>query len=437
MTAAAGSGGPRPQRGLRRRIRDSIVLVAVAALLLFGVPLAVAFDRLTASQALARLQRDATRALALVPDEGLASGRLRVPPPVGDTRVGIYDPRGTRLAGFGPARSALAGQVADGREHDGTDAGELAVVVPVLSDRTVVGGVRAAVPSRLLRDRVLRAWALLVLLALLVIGVALLLARRSAARISAPFEQLTRAARELGAGRVELDLPRWGLPEADDAGNALQDSARRVDELVRHERLFVRDASHQLRTPLAAVLLHLDRPEPDVAAALRRVRELELTIADLLALRGLGSHGSCDPGPVCRQAVARWNEPARPVRLRLDDVGPVALSEPALRQSLDVLLDNAVRHGSPPVTVTVEPLGDSVVVEVADGGPGFAADAKPGTGLTIVEGIVERAGGALLVRQRCPHPRVALLLPPAHEHQDGAAGAPVSSAPSGTRSPAE
>lgn len=400
-------------RGLRSRIRDSIVLVAVAALLLFGVPLAVVLDRLTHSQALARLQRDATRAVALVPDEALSSGALRAPAGVGVTRIGVYDARGSRLAGVGPTSSRLATQVVDGREHDGTESGELAVVVPVLSDTTVAGGVRAAVPVRLLRARVVQAWALLALLAAAVVGVALLLAGRAARRLSAPFEQLTTAARQLGAGRYDLALPQWDIPEADDAGRALQDSARDVDELVRHEREFVRDASHQLRTPLAAVQLHLESVEPDVPAALTRVRQLEVTIADLLALRGLSGSGACEAGAVAQQAVLRWDTPSARVLLRRDDVGLVGLSEAALRQSLDVLIDNALRHGQAPVTVTVEPLGETVVLEVADSGPGFDDALVAGTGLRIATGIVERAGGSLLIRRPAPHPRVALLLPPA------------------------
>lgn len=400
-------------RGLRTRIRDSIVLVAVAALLLFGIPLAVVLDRLTYSQALARLQRDATRAVALVPDEALSSGGLTVPAGTGDTRVGVYDVRGNRLAGVGPTSSALAARVADGREHDGAENRELAVVVPVVSDTTVAGSVRAAVPAHILRGQVARAWSLLALLAAAVVGVALLLARRSARRLSAPFEQITVAARQLGAGRYDLALPRWDIPEADDAAGALQDSARQVDELVQHERDFVRDASHQLRTPLAAVLLHLDRPEPDVPAALVRVRQLEVTIADLLALRGLSGAGSCDPRAVAQQAVARWDTPSARVLLRADDVGRVGLSEAALRQSLDVLVDNALRHGQAPVTVTVEPLGETVVLEVADNGTGFTDGLVVGTGLRIATGIVERAGGSLLIRRPAPQPRVALLLPPA------------------------
>ena len=408
---ARGSGRP-GTRTLRTRVRDAIALVAAASLLLFGIPLAVVLDRLINSQALAGLQRDATRGVASVPDNTLEAGSLvRVPLGAGDTNIGVYDAHGKLVVGRGPARSQLAALVGDGREHDGHDNGELSVVLPVLSDTTVAGSVRAAVPLSLLRARVYRAWGSLAALAFVVVVVAVLLARRAARRISEPFEQITAAARSLGDGRYDMQLPHWGLPEADAAGQALRKSALQIDALLRQEREFVRDASHQLRTPLSGVLLFLAKDPPDVPAALERARHLETTISDLLSLRGLTGRGSCNPHQIAAEAVQRWTTAGRPVTLRTDDTAEVALTGPALRQSLDVLLDNAIRHGGGSVSVTVEPYGEAVVVEVADHGVGFSATAELGTGLQLVAGIVERAGGSLLVRRRSPQARVALLLP--------------------------
>jgi signal transduction histidine kinase len=397
---------------MRTRVRNAIALVAALALLLFGVPLAIVGDRLITSQALTGLQRDATRGVATVPDNTLEAGApLRVPRGTNGTLIGVYDARGVRVAGAGPERSALAALAVDGHEHDGHDAAELSVVVPVLSDTTVAGSVRAAVPLSRLHARTLEAWGLLAALALLVIAVAVLLARQAAGRIAEPFEQLTLAARRLGDGSYDVQLPHWGIAEADAAGAALSDSAREIDAIVRNEREFVRDASHQLRTPLAGVLLALAQQPPDVPAARARARHLETTIADLLSLRGLTGTGSCDPDRIAAEAVRRWNTPERPVVLRSDAVGNVALTGPALRQSIDVLVDNARRHGGGAVTITVEPYGETVLIEVADQGEGFAQRARPQTGLRLAARIVERAGGSLLIRRRRPQARVALLLP--------------------------
>ena len=235
-----------PSTGLREQVRKAIALVAVLALLLFGIPLAVVLNRLIESQALTGLQRDATRGVASVPDNALEAGTVgKAPRGTGDTRIGVYDARGTRVAGTGPVRSPLALLATDGREHDGHDIADLAVIVPVLSDTTVAGSIRAGVPLSLVHHRVYRAWALLAALAAGVVAVALLLARQAARRISSPFEQLTLAARLLGSGRYDVELPSSGIAEAEAAGEALQISARQIETLLRHEREFVRDAPAQ------------------------------------------------------------------------------------------------------------------------------------------------------------------------------------------------
>lgn len=400
-------------RSLRARVRTTVLATVTGALLLFGLPLALVLGRLIESQALAALQRDATRTLAAVPDDAVSSGSLGALAGQGRRAVGlgVYGPGGVRVAGQGPRRSGLAARTRDGREHDGDDRGDLAVAAPVVSDGVVVGSVRAGEARSSLGRRVHRAWALLALLALLVSGVAALLAERAVRRIAGPFEHLTSAAQLLGSGRYDLELPRWGIAEADAAADALSESARAVDALVRHERDFVRHASHQLRTPLSGVLLRLEQEPPDVPGALQRAHDLETTIADLLVLRAPGGSASCWPTEVAQQAVDRWSTPSRPVTLRADGSPGAALPAAALRQALDVLVDNALRHGAAPVSVTVEPYGDSVVVEVADAGPGLREGWRPGTGLQLATGIVERAGGSLWVRSDGPRPRIAMLLP--------------------------
>lgn len=396
-----------------------MILLAATAVLLFGVPLAVAVQRALTSEAMSSLQRDATRAVSSVPDNTLEAGvGLTVPASSRDTRIGLYDVTGRRVAGSGPDRSGLAGRARDGREHSGREASQLVVVAPVLSDSAVAGSVRAALDLHQLRTQVLRAWGALALLALVVTAVTFLLARRAARRIAEPFEALTAAARTLGSGTFEVALPRSGLREADAAATALQDTARELGQMVTQERDFVRHASHQLRTPLAGLSVVLEQLSQDgdarASVALERARQLERTLDDLLLVRSPAGRSTCDPAATAREVVERWRGLSqREIRLRAAEVDDVAVPAAAVRQALDVLVDNALRHGGGAVTVTVEPLGASVVVEVADEGAGFAAAAVPGTGLRLATGLIQRFGGDLLVRRRSPAPRVALLLPQA------------------------
>lgn len=401
----------RSPRNLRTRIRNQISLVVVIALVLFALPLAVVIDRLLTSQALASLQRDASWAVAAVPDTEFRPGdRVPVPPNHDSTHIGLYNTAGERVAGIGPASSALTAAATDGREHHGSEAGDLAVTLPVLSDGHPVGSVRAAEPSSSLRNAIWLAWALLAALAALVLGAAVALARYSARRIADPFEHIIRTSRDLAAGHEPMPPPATGITEADAAGMALHDGAQKMRAILAAEREFVRNASHQLRTPLTALSLHLQQDPPDIAAALERADHLETTIADLLAVRTPTSGGRCQPAEVARQVIARRRAVDR-IGLRADDTGDVAASEAIVRQCLDILLDNAVRHGAAPVVVTVEAYGDVVVVEVADHGPGFAATAVPGTGLSLAEQLARDAGGQLLIRRYRPNPRVALVLP--------------------------
>ncbi len=382
--------------------------VVVVSVVTFGVPLGVVVGRLIESQALAGLQRDATRAVGRVPDNTVQAGAVEAPTGPGGTVLGVYAPQGIRVAGQGPATSELAALVGDGREHDGAD---LSVVVPILSDTTVAGSIRAAVPLRSLHAAVYRAWAMIAALAVVVIAMAVLLAHRAARRISVPFEHLTTAARALGDGRYDVRLPHWGIAEADAAGDAVLTSARQVEDLVQHEREFMNDASHQLRTPLSAIMLSLAQEPPDVQAALECTAHLQTTIDDLLSMRRHSDTGSCDASLVAADAVKRWSGHDRKITLRSDGSQDVHISESGLRQSLDVLLDNACRHGGGDIVVTVESYGRLVVVEVADQGQGFAPRAVEGTGLGLAARVVERAGGSLLVRRRAPRPRVALVVP--------------------------
>ncbi|MDX6216572.1 MAG: hypothetical protein QOG99_2156, partial [Frankiales bacterium] len=101
-------------RSLRGQVRRAVVLAAVVAVLLLGVPLAVVFGNLIDSRAVAGLQRDAVRGAASVPDNKLEAGvAVRLPAVTEGNELGLYDVQGRRVSGSGPARSALAARAAD------------------------------------------------------------------------------------------------------------------------------------------------------------------------------------------------------------------------------------------------------------------------------------------------------------------------------------
>ncbi len=207
-------------------------------------------------------------------------------------------------------------------------------------------------------------------------------------------------------------------------------------------RRFVGDASHELRTPLAAVRgfaeLHrmgaLTGPA-DVASAFRRVED-EATrmgglVDDLLLLARLDEQRPMRREPVDLLVLAadaredaRALAPDRTVRLvGAEDGSPVRSAlvtgdEPRLRQVLENLLANALRHtpAGTPVEIGAGVRDGSAVLRVVDHGPGVApedarrvferfyrADASrvrtqgggSGLGLAIVAAIVGAHGGAV------------------------------------------
>src|ERR1700712_5762027 len=106
---------------MRRRILGAAVLAVVVAVVLFGVPLAIAVGRLFYDEERSELERVALRSVIAVPaDFASSGGQLQLPTTDSSTHVAIYGTDGHRVSGDGPAladravRGALRGRVTDG-----------------------------------------------------------------------------------------------------------------------------------------------------------------------------------------------------------------------------------------------------------------------------------------------------------------------------------
>ncbi|SEG52718.1 Signal transduction histidine kinase [Thermomonospora echinospora] len=441
--------GPAKGRPLRRQVLVAIVGVTALAIVLFALPLAVAVQRLYRDEAITRLQRDATRVAAVVPDDINHQPRP-VPRLAGlspQLAIGVYRLDGGRLTGTGPSVSPLAAQSHDGRVHDGLERGQLAVSAPVASDGGINTVVRVSAPYDLTTDRVERTWLAMAGLAVLVIGCAALLAQYQARRLALPLERLTAAAQQLGGGDFSVHTRRSGLREADAAGLALEATARRLGAVLDRERAFSADVSHQLRTPLTGLLLGLEsaleRPGADLRAAigtaLERGRRLQSIIDDLLDLArdSEPAHQVLNVPALLEQARRRWHGPLAAQGRRLDieirrPLPQVRAAPAALSQIMDVLLDNALEHGRGRVTVRAGDVGDGLAIDVTDQGPGIPDDApdvfarrspRPpdgdtpsaghGIGLALARSLAEAEGGRLVLGS--PRPPVFTLLLPADD----------------------
>lgn len=215
-----------------------------------------------------------------------------------------------------------------------------------------------------------------------------------------------------------------GVAELDDAADALNATAERLGQMVTRERAFSTDASHQLRTPLTAARVRLEStlasPSKDRDEAMRDalgdIDRLEETVESLLALaRDTEPNDvAIDLAAVLADVEERWHgilaAAGRPLRMDPDvSAGDARGSASAVRQILDVLVDNALHHGAGTVTITTRDLPGAVAVDVRDEGPGAdrpqeqlferrSPDATGrGIGLALARSLAEADGGRLVV----------------------------------------
>jgi signal transduction histidine kinase len=241
-----------------------------------------------------------------------------------------------------------------------------------------------------------------------------------------PVDRMRRRAAGISDATSGARLP---LPEAEDElhrlGETLNDMLDRLDAAARNEREFLATASHELRTPLAILKAEIEvalQPEStpaDWEFALVSAREetdrlVQLAEDLLLIARGEERNAAADLREVSlAPLVARVVERTGGGEDVVQSVEPglsVLVEADALERALTNLLDNARRHGAPPITVSARAEGEYVALHVADHGGGFAPEYLPraferftrppgarspgaGLGLALVEAVAHAHGG--------------------------------------------
>ncbi len=237
-----------------------------------------------------------------------------------------------------------------------------------------------------------------------------------------PVEVMRRRAEHVSLEAGEPALP---LPVAHDEirrlGETLNAMLDRLQRSFERERRFVADAGHELRTPIAVAKIELETllrqdPTEAVVAASAAIDHLARLADDLLIL-ARSADGRLPVAPERLDAhrvlddtrtrfAARAAAEGREITLDVADGATLVADPLRIRQALDNLLDNALRHGGGRITLAAQ----DGAIEVADEGAGFgdfadhaferfarADEARThggaGLGLAIVRAIAEAHGG--------------------------------------------
>jgi signal transduction histidine kinase len=277
-------------------------------------------------------------------------------------------------------------------------------------------------------------------------------------RALVPVRRMADTARAMGVADLYQRLPTPDThDELEELGRAFNDLLDRRHESFERQRCFTGDASHQLRTPLAAMLgqvevvLRRERPPEEYrkvlelvqaqAGRLRHIIDMLLFLARADAEAKLPLLETIELGAWLTAHLHAWAEHARSDDLRFTaaDAEPlwVQAQAPLLGQLVDNLLDNACKYSCPgtPITLRLEHEADQVRLIIEDAGRGIPAEDVPyifepfyrspearrlgvggvGLGLTVAQRIALAFGGSLQVQsQPAAGTRFILQLPRMH-----------------------
>ena len=228
--------------------------------------------------------------------------------------------------------------------------------------------------------------------------------------------------------------------EVADLGQAYNDLLAALRLTLEQQRRFAGDASHQLRTPLAAILAAVEvtlrhernrsEYENTLQAVHRRGRELQGIVEALLLLTRLESSSAIpdveliDLGKWCQSRLETWKAHSRfaDIQIHAEDGVKIKAQPLLLAQIFDNILDNALKYSELGTRVTIETksVAQRALLSITDVGPGiplaelsqifapffrsqearWQGKSGIGLGLTIAQRLSTALGGTLEVQSK-------------------------------------
>jgi signal transduction histidine kinase len=234
-------------------------------------------------------------------------------------------------------------------------------------------------------------------------------------RLTKRLERLQAGVESLGAGELSARVAVEGRDEIAQLAGSFNAAAARIEKLVEGHKGLLAHASHELRTPLARIRMGIELVKSDVdagrrAALLNDIAELDAMIDEILLASRLDALPTLDAVEDVDLLALAAEECARYDGVSLE--GEPALmrgDSRLLRRLLRNLLENAAKHGKPPVRVGVGRSALGIEVSVTDAGDGVPEAERErifepfmrgagttqgaGLGLSLVRQIARRHGG--------------------------------------------
>jgi signal transduction histidine kinase len=322
--------------------------------------------------------------------------------------VSVYAADGTLAA----SRGAPVGLAAEARDRADPRAPVLRVDLP--DGRAVLARLRP--PGLSPRLRILS-------IVLVVAGGVGLAAFPIAARLTRRLEGLRSGVERWGAGALSLRVDEAGHDEVAVVARTFNAAAGRVEELLTSQRALLANASHELRSPLArlrmAIELWFAHPGPEMQAEIERNLAESDQLVDEILLASRLDHAGPDAARVApvdllglaAEEAARFEAGVACVS---GDGPPIEIEGDAtlLRRLIRNLLENAEKHGRPPIAIAVTRRENGARLVVSDAGDGIAPAERErvfepfyrpagraessggwGLGLSLVRQIAKRHGG--------------------------------------------
>ena len=325
-----------------------------------------------------------------------------------DADISLYAADGTFITAHGEPIPLAAS------ENGGLETRLHMLRIDLPDDRVVLARLRPPGPSR--------GWRILAIVSLVAAAVGLA-AFPLTSRLTRRLEELRSRVELWRAGEFSLRADDTGDDEVAIVARTFNAAAARADVLLRSQKALLANASHELRSPLSrlrvAVEMGLVHPgEHRQAEIVQNLSEIDGLVEEILLASRLDHEGSTGARAALVDLLGLAAEEAGRFDATVSELGkgggPVEIVGDAtlLRRLVRNLLENAAKHGLPPIEIVGERDAGMVRLVVSDHGPGIAASERErifepfyrpagrsesaggwGLGLSLVRQIAQRHRG--------------------------------------------